>query len=155
MNTLTSQRSYINGYGFRNCKMKGPMKTWMNKHNESHSDGVHYHHFVMTKALNSKSDDMVKMRLYHFGDFDDAYHTIEYLSSKDYCLDTAYRYRDKEKGNVLLGGLKFFLRHNIMAIFIQFSFSHTYLTITTFRERHIILRNRCQNLSQSSCLYAI
>ena len=108
MNTLTSQRSYINGFGLPNCKMKGAMKTWMNKHNESHSDGVHYHHFVITKALTSKSDDMVKVRLYHFDDFNDSYHTIEYLSSKDYCLDTAYRYSDNEKGNILLGGLKKF-----------------------------------------------
>ena len=61
MNTLTSQRSYINGFGLPNCKMKGAMKTWMNKHNESHSDGVHYHHFVITKALTSKLDDMVKV----------------------------------------------------------------------------------------------
>ena len=112
MNTLTSQRSYINGYGLPNCKMKGAMKTWMNKHNESHSDGVHYHHFVITKALTSKSDDMVKVRLYHFDDFNDSYHTIEYLSSKDYCLDTAYRYSDNEKGNILLGKLKTFLRPN-------------------------------------------
>ena len=156
MNKVTSQGNNINGYGFPNCKMKGAMKTWMNKHNESHSDGVHYHHFLITKALTSKSDDMVKVRLYHFDDFNDSYHTIEYLSSKDYCLDTAYRYSDNEKGNILLGGLKIICAsYNIMAIFIQFSFSQTYLTITTFRERHIILRNRCQNLSQSSCLYAI
>ena len=84
----------------------------MNKHNESHSDGVHYHHFAITKALTSKSDDMVKVRLYHFDDFNDSYHTIEYFSSKDYCLDTAYRYSDNEKGNILLGKLKTFLRPN-------------------------------------------
>ena len=100
--------NYINGYGLPNCKMKGAMKTWMNKHNESHSDGVHYHHFVITKALDSKSEDMVKIRLYHFDDFDDSYHTIEYLSSKDYCLDIAYRYSNKEKGNILLGWIELF-----------------------------------------------
>ena len=153
MNTLTSQRSYINEYGLPNCKMKGAMKTWMNKHNESHSDGVHYHHFVITKALTSKSDDMVKVRLYHFDDFNDSYHTIEYFSSKDYCLDTAYRYSDNEKGNILLGGLKNFCASR--EIFVHSAFQQMYLIITIFRERHIILRNRCQNLSQSSCLSAI
>ena len=55
INTVTSRNSTINGYGFPNCKTKGAIKNWMNKHNESHSDGVHYHNFVITKALKSKS----------------------------------------------------------------------------------------------------
>ena len=96
INEPIPKNNYVSGYGLPNCQMKGSLKTWINIHNESHSDGAgrHYHKFLITKVLDPNINNMVKIRLYHFDDLNDSYYTVENKSSKDYCLDAAYTYSD-------------------------------------------------------------
>ena len=79
---------YITGYGPPRCTEGEEINRWINAHNDSVDNGVHYHNFLISKLPNSSTNDTVKIRLFYI---DLYYHTIEYKVQSEYCLDTAFR----------------------------------------------------------------